>query len=319
MYHSIVLEDILDLINLGRAFPDCALAACDRDLAEVAGRMRQWLSAMRHPDGEIAFFNDAAFGIAPAPAALEYYAERLGLAPLAAPSSPLVHLAQSGYVRWEADGATILLDVGAIGPDYLPGHAHADTLSFEMSLNGRRVIVNGGTSTYRDCPKRHRERGTPAHSTVTVDASDSSEVWAAFRVARRARIAQLTIDAKNGGAKVIASHDGYNRLGDAMHRREWEIDGRKVAVRDAVSGEFENAVARFHLAPGVKPTIGTESGGGASGTLLVEGEPAVRWQTLAPAAIVPSEWHPEFGRTIETECIAVSVPRGRATETVLAW
>ncbi|MFB1490650.1 MULTISPECIES: heparinase II/III family protein [unclassified Thiocapsa] len=49
----------------------------------------------------------------------------------------------------EAGSAVALLDVAPIGPDYLPGHAHADTLSFELSLFGQRVIVNGGTSRYR--------------------------------------------------------------------------------------------------------------------------------------------------------------------------
>ena len=79
-----------------------------------------------------------------------------------------------------------LLDVAPVGPDYLPGHAHADTLSFELSLFGQRVLVNSGTSQYEAGPERSRQRGTAAHNTVIVDGHDSSEVWAGFRVARRA-------------------------------------------------------------------------------------------------------------------------------------
>ena len=63
MYHAIILEDVLDLINLARAYPGTVperVAECWRLTAE---RMLYWLSAMVHPDGEIAFFNDAALGI----------------------------------------------------------------------------------------------------------------------------------------------------------------------------------------------------------------------------------------------------------------
>ena len=45
-----------------------------------------------------------------------------------------------------------LLDVARVGPDYLPGHAHADTLSFELSLYDRRTIVNCGISQYANGP-----------------------------------------------------------------------------------------------------------------------------------------------------------------------
>src|SRR4029077_5136808 len=77
--------------------------------------------------------------------------------------------------------------VGEIGPDHLPGHAHADTLSFELSLRGQRVLVNTGTSTYELSAERLRQRGTAAHNTVVVDGVNSSQVWSSFRGARRAR------------------------------------------------------------------------------------------------------------------------------------
>ena len=46
-------------------------------------------------------------------------------------------------------GDSLLIgDCAQLGPDYLPGHGHADTLSFEFSVGGRRVFVNTGTSRY---------------------------------------------------------------------------------------------------------------------------------------------------------------------------
>src|SRR4029079_1785027 len=69
MYHSIVLEDLLDVYNLG-----CAL---NRPTQQIGGHiplMLGWLDHLTHPDGEIALFNDASFGIAPNPSTLHAYA-----------------------------------------------------------------------------------------------------------------------------------------------------------------------------------------------------------------------------------------------------
>ena len=50
------------------------------------------------------------------------------------PEANCCELESSGYFRLsnETGSVTALLDVGPIGPDYLLGHAHADTLSFEF-------------------------------------------------------------------------------------------------------------------------------------------------------------------------------------------
>ena len=129
MYHALILETVLDLINAGQLYAP----VIDNDLGmlrETAQRMLSWLSKMVHPDGKIAFFNDAAFGIAPDFVQLADYALRLGL------KSVNVPLGESGYIRLEIGESMVLFDAGAIGPDHQPGHAHADTLSFELSLNG---------------------------------------------------------------------------------------------------------------------------------------------------------------------------------------
>ena len=82
----------------------------------------------------------------------------------------------------------IIADVADIGPDYIPGHGHADVLSFELSLFGKRVIVNSGISTYELSEDRYKQRSTELHSTITIDNKNSSEVWGGFRVANRAKV-----------------------------------------------------------------------------------------------------------------------------------
>ena len=69
-----------------------------------------------------------------------------------------------------------------MGPDYIPGHAHADTLSFELSIGAQRVFVNSGTSEYGLSPKRLNQRKTAAHNTVEVDGKDSSQVWSGLEL-----------------------------------------------------------------------------------------------------------------------------------------
>lgn len=311
MYHALALEDMLDLINVTAAFrggvPERWSSFVDSWPA-LAQRMRLWLSAMRHPDGEIAFFNDAAMGIAPPPAELERYAKDLLGPPSEGVSGDgslrISHLADSGYVRADVPDAALMIDVAPIGPDYLSGHAHADTLSFELSLFGQRVVVNGGTSRYGLGPDREAERGTSAHSTVTVDDENSSEVWAGFRVARRAMPFDLAVEREGRSLRVSCAHDGYRRLaGKPLHRRMWMFQPGTLHIEDHVEGRFQSAVARFHLHPAVEVML-DESG--ASGRLRLPGGKDVRWRSSAGSTqLEPSYYAPEFGRREPTKCLAL--------------
>jgi len=324
LYHALALEDVLDLINVGTAFrtslPRRWLALAD-SWPDIARRMRAWLSSMLHPDGEISFFNDAATGVAPSPAEMERYAGAL-----IGPPAPqvaydgalrLTHLADSGYLRLDAPDVTLLLDAGALGPDYLLGHAHADTLSFELSAFGQRVIVNGGTSTYTAGAVRDAERGTAAHSTVTVDGVDSSKVWASFRVARRAKPFDLQLAQNTDEIRVQCAHDGYRRLpGKPVHRRSWRLTERALRVEDRIEGRCRSAVARFHLHPDVAPSIDATA---TSGQLCLPNGRALRWRASGTVRIESSHFAPEFGRRLPARCLALQLPGDDPAWLELAW
>ncbi|MEO5844531.1 MAG: alginate lyase family protein [Caldimonas sp.] len=312
MYHALCLEDVLDLVDAINAFggdrtPAHALRG---GLIARIPAMRRWLAAMSHPDGTLGRFNDCADGIAPAAAELGRLADALGLA--AAPledDDGIVVLAESGYVRIERDRVAALLDVARVGPDYLPGHAHADTLSFELSLDGRRLIVNSGTSRYGEDDVRQRERSTAAHSTVEVAGTNSSEVWAGFRVGRRARPTGPRVERDGDGLVIEGAHDGYAHLaGRPIHRRRWRFAGAGLVVEDEV-GPARPAVARFHLAPG----------------LALDAVDARRWRVFhasRPLAEVEvavgsgrtelSFFAPRFGVVEPTACLAVDLADGRS-------
>lgn len=308
MYHSIILEDMLDLINgmraFGREVPGGWMAA--------ASKMSGWLAAMCHPDGEIALFNDAAFGIAAKPADLMSYARRVGTGERETSAGKFTYLSDSGYVRWEKGAAALFLDVGQVGPDYLPGHAHADTLSFEMSLHGLRFIVDSGTSCYGTGGERLRQRGTEAHNTVMINGKNSSEVWSGFRMARRARPADLNIMPLSGQAETIScAHTGYMRLpGKPAHKRCWSLTETSLEIIDEIQGGFQNAVSLMHFHPDVEITSFTSSKNkirlrlpnDQSITVIIEG---------GHCRIMDSTWHPEFGVSLANQCLEVEFIRER--------
>src|SRR5205823_8034077 len=108
MYHAQILEGCLDLWNIQSAwiklYPDLAAL-----LVSKLPQMLAWLETMRHPDGEIALCNDAAFRIAPAPALLLDYGRRLGCS--WPPPGCCTHLAASGYVVRRGHGHYIVIDI----------------------------------------------------------------------------------------------------------------------------------------------------------------------------------------------------------------
>ena len=337
MYHAIFLEDVLDLINAAYYWPGLVPDEQVTVWRETASRMLSWLASMMHPDGEIALFNDAALGVAPKGGELTSYAGRVGVmspkldreiyradfSPLLSTKvelenfqkiPELLHFADSGYVRLQNKDAAAFLDVAPIGPDYLPGHAHADTLSFELSLFGQRVIVNGGTSRYGLGPERLRERGTAAHSTVQVAAADSSEVWGSFRVARRAYPFDLELQPEIG--RVACSHDGYRRLpGEPVHRRAWQLDPHRLQVTDTVKGGTHSAVARYFFHPAVQVTNAegglwhlTLAGGQSFQVLVLHGQ----------GSLEPASYAPEFGIQLPTQALVVELIEGSA-EVEVSW
>jgi uncharacterized heparinase superfamily protein len=322
MYHAIFLEDLLDLINIAQAYPGVLPEQQVVSWVETASKMLGWLNTMTHPDGEIAFFNDAAIGIAPNPKQLQTYAMRLnvlvGLQKSGSNASlgdevidffatnlNMVHLSDSGYVAVTNRDAAVFLDVAPIGPDYLPGHAHADTLSFELSLFGERVFVNCGTSAYGTGEVRQFERSTAAHNTVMINDQNSSEVWGGFRVARRAYPRELVIDKLSDGMIVSCAHDGYKRLkGKPIHRRSWRFRGASLVVEDRVEGHFDFAFAYFHI----HPSIRIEMSDASFWSLYLEGGQRVLVRVeVGDAQLVSSHYAPEFGKRLTAQCLKVAL------------
>ena len=316
MYHAIILEDILDLINLAGTFPGVVSDGLLDHWRGMILKMLAWQKVLQHPDGELPFFNDAAFGIAGKGDALDAYANRLGHDDFVDPGLGMTHLSSSGYIRVEQGKAVALLDVARIGPDYLLGHAHADTLSFELSVFGQRLLVNSGTSQYGSDLERLRQRSTAAHNTLELDGKNSSEVWGGFRVARRARPVDLEVIERDDEFVISCAHDGYQRRGaQCRHKRKWQFTLGSLTILDTMNREAgTTAIIRYHLHPDVEA-----KGNEHEGHFILGGGECIKWKIDGGTAQINSgTWHPEFGLAVANQCLEITMSTSLCT-TFFSW
>lgn len=256
-----------------------------------AERMRAALGQLRHPDGGIAQLNDAAVGV---------YHDGW---PQCTQPGPWA-LADAGYYGYRnGRGDYMIADAGAIGPDHQPGHAHADLLSFELSLDGKRVVTDTGIGTYEAGPARAGDRSTAAHSTVQVAGENSVEVWGGFRVGRRVVPEVLSWEPRPEGFILCAEHQGYRHLRcRAVHRRTFEwCDGVLIIVDLVQVARPVPIASRFHLAPGIAARIeGTQVMCEADGHQVV-------FEIDGPGQIEVerSPAHPTFGANLERNVIVI--------------
>jgi uncharacterized heparinase superfamily protein len=290
MYHVHVMRD---LETIGQLIDDASLR---ERLAAVLGRMHEFARWARHPDGEVALLNDAGLGEEshplsfPAPNAIEPRGGR--------------YFANTGLAVWRGAKWTLFFDVGPIGPDYQPGHGHADNLTIECCYGGERLFVDPGAHSYDRDERRAYDRSTAAHNTVCVDDTDSSEVWHIFRAGRRARPFDVNVVADAPQFDASAAHDGYRHLGGVIHRRRILLaDDETLTVTDCIEGNGSHKLeGGWLLAPGWTATA-AESGW----QLSREGR-SVRVRLQGPSdlrlARETRPWHPRFGVEIPTTRLA---------------
>lgn len=291
MYHAIILEDVLDVMNVGRIYDMHVTAAW----VQAAEHMYGWLAVMTRRDGKLPLFNDATYGVAPEPAELMVYGSSFGLRAPSENDSGLRLLGDTGYFRWNSPDYQVFGDVAPIGPDYIPGHAHADMLSFEMLVGADAVILHTGTSTYDVGARRALERGTAAHNTVQLGELDQSEMWGSFRVGHRGRI----IDRSTGMDWIEATHTGYTPFG-ALHARRFCFREREIQISDTLDRQrcMLPARAYWHLAPGIEPA--------PSATGMAAGPVTFAWDGAQRIDIIEYIHAPGFNFYQPAKCIVVS-------------
>lgn len=302
MYHTMILQDCLDLLNLELGSGSEGLT---EKLTEKCRIMLHFLGGMIHPNGEIALFNDAALGIEQTYAELADYFLRLTGEKAVTPDAPCWSFPDTGYfVMAPLPGDRLIIDCGPVGPDYQPGHAHCDTLSFELSLKGSRVIVDSGCCQYVDGDIRCYNRGNSGHNTLTIDGENQSEVWGTHRCARRARPVYGRLEKREDGMLIFSgAHDGYRRLkGKPIHHRTITWSGDAYQIEDRVEGEgLHDVESRLHI----HPVLSVELADG-SAVIRVGTELLATISTLGGVPIETTDgWYcPEFG--LQQQCTVIT-------------
>jgi uncharacterized heparinase superfamily protein len=277
MYQAIVFQDYLEVV--------LACRLNHRDIpAWVLERLRSmgdFLDGIRHPDGEIPLIGDSAFGIARSPrdilATAEILLEEHGRWPDAKPDLYSSFMAPQAFCAgapipsakkecgaWPATGYfalqgarpgdRLIVDSKPMGPPHIPAHGHCSLFSYELSINGTRVVVDSGVEEYEPGPWRSFWRSTRAHNTVTVDGCEQSEIWAAFRVGHRTRVLATGFAVRDTASMFTAVHDGFVRQhADIRHRRFIAaLDPQLWLVLDEISGLGRHKIESFiHFHPNV--------------------------------------------------------------------
>jgi len=247
--HLAVLRHLIDmrgsLIAAGKPSPE--------ELNNAIDRMAPMLRAYRHGDGALALFNDSIEE--------EAWLVDLVLAQSGAKGRAQANGPHVGFRRVQAGRTLLISDQGA--PAKYGRRVHAGSLSFELSAGKERLIVNCGPWQGGDVTWRKALRATAAHSTLTVNDTNSCELFDDGSIGiGPSQIASWRED-QEGAAWLEASHDGYLEPFGLNHKRRIYVspDGTNIrgedslARADAANRGGRSFTVRFHLHPDVQASL----------------------------------------------------------------
>lgn len=204
------------------------------------------------------------------PARLHALVEGCGLR-----ARPLRQARGWGYHRMSALGTVIVIDAAPPPPAKMAATGCASTLAFEMSDGAQRLVINcggpGQLPTALPSDLVEGLRTTAAHSTLIVSDTNSTAILPDGSIGKGVEDVTVERSEDNDCSRLEASHDGYVRGFGLVHKRSLMLgnDGKEVRGADQMIAKGRRRIRdaapyaiRFHLAPGVEPTV-TADGMGA--------------------------------------------------------
>jgi len=238
-YHTALLSRILLLLETIQQSPERARwRATERLLHKTCSKMLGWLAVFLPETGPAPAFGDCVSGDVIPLDVLESVAAKTEVLPTE------TTLADSGYRIAKGNGWRAWITASAPAPTHQPGHSHADAGSFCLHFGAQPLIVDTGISTYERSARRLIERSTAAHNTVSIGGTSSSDVWASFRVGRRARIGIMEDVLGELTVRVEAR---------GVHTRRFSWTDGAFCVFDTVQKNTKNWCAYLHFHPNVTP------------------------------------------------------------------
>jgi hypothetical protein len=223
-----------------------------------------------------------------------------------------VALPHAGYWGWLDDecGERLLIDCGPAGPPHQQAHGHCDMLSYELDLDGQRIVCDSGVSGYEADPLREYVRSTRAHNTVTIDGREQSEVWGSFGVARRGSVRSAAASGEGYSWEFRGACSPYHAPRTVQHRTARRVEGTWTIIDRVEGGERRRLDSCIHLHPGC--SLQREGDGFVvrAGHVTVRLDPfgvdeiSVHHGERSPA----QGWYcPEFGRALPAPVLRLTV------------
>lgn len=259
---AVQLRLVRDLIDM-RAALSAGRQTSVPALSEAIEPAATALRFFRHGDGKLALFNDSGEGDAGE--------VDLALAQSNVRKRPPSRAVDSGFERLSAGKLLTLVDTGVpTGPGW-DRHTHAGTLGLEVSFGKERLVVNCGPAVSSGAEWRLAARATAAHSTLSIEDTNSSDSGA------KRSLSQIHVERQESDENVwlSTSHDGYGDPFGLIHHRRLYMAARGDELRgedrlDAVerenkkirTGTPENRAfaIRFHLHPAVQASMVQDGG-----------------------------------------------------------
>ena len=292
-YHCQVFLDLLDCARLLEGYPK-------EKLLTVLEKMASTISDLMHPDGMISLFSDG--GLHMVHSAAECLKAWEGVTGKETKLRQTIQLENSGYYGIRFGETYFLADAGPICADSLPAHGHADQLSFEWSISGKRVVVDAGVGEYEPGQRRNWGRSTRAHNTVTVNDFDQAELLGSFRTGRRATIMveEYTCDAHS--FRLVAASNFNTPSCSWKHRRKFEVCSDSIRINDQVDGMGGIAISRILLHDQCRVEhIDSKS-------VLISGSGLkIAMSANCEIRVKNAEWSPDFGVWLKTKQLEIQM------------
>lgn len=304
-YHAQVFADLLEIRH---ALGTTRVGRLDRTLAAMA----QTLADLAHPDGGPALFNDSGLTMAYSPQ--ECLAVFAATTNLPRPQAmPVFGYAQAGYFGMRHGGLYLAVDMGRIGPDDLPAHAHGDVGTFELSVAGERLIVDQGVYEYVEGPRRALSRSTASHNCLAIDGVDQADFFGSFRCGRRPGVTIRRWTPRPNGFLLEGAHDGFAHLaGKPIATRRIEASPQSIRISDFLEGTTTRKVSiGFLLHPNARPVREGDH------VLVTRGGATIRISADGPIRIEPATYWPDMGYELATQRVRLVLPPSAKTDVVI--
>ncbi|KQM99113.1 heparinase [Sphingobium sp. Leaf26] len=302
------LEAVM-LLSMVQAVYDVRREPAPACLGEALAHAVPALLGLTHGDGGLGSWQGAG-AIAPDAVAAAVAASRVR-------ARPLRQARDWGYQRIAAGATVVQIDAAPPPVARLAEAGCASTGAIEISDGPLRLIVNcGGAALEGAWIPRDLAQGlrtTAAHSTLVLNDSNSTALLPDGTLGKGVTEVELNRQELDTGSRLDISHDGYVRRMGYVHRRLLLMsgDGKEIRGEDMLTPaerrrrpSKQPVQLRFHLAPGVEPTLTADNMGA-----LLRIDLGPLWQFRAGAGALSVEdslWVDGDGRPHPTRQLVVT-------------